>query len=47
MSDQRIGYPRVSAFEQNPERQIELLHAQKIFIDYQRKLSLRCRRLVD
>ena len=33
MQGQRIGYVRVSSFDQNPERQLESLRAAKIFTD--------------
>ena len=33
MSGQRIGYVRVSTFEQNPDRQIEALKVDKLFVD--------------
>ena len=33
MQGQRIGYVRVSSFDQNPERQLEQVNVNKIFID--------------
>jgi DNA invertase Pin-like site-specific DNA recombinase len=33
MKGQRVGYVRVSHFDQNPERQLENMHADKMFID--------------
>ena len=33
MHGQRIGYVRVSSFDQNPERQLEQVHADKVFTD--------------
>lgn len=30
---QRIGYVRVSSYDQNPERQLEHLHADRVFTD--------------
>lgn len=33
MTGQRIGYVRVSAFDQNPERQIEGIQVDRTFID--------------
>jgi len=33
MSGKRIGYIRVSSFEQNPERQLESISLDKKFID--------------
>ena len=33
MHGQRIGYVRVSSFEQNPERQLEGVRVDKVFID--------------
>lgn len=33
MKGQRIGYIRVSGFEQNPERQLEHVHVDKVFTD--------------
>jgi DNA invertase Pin-like site-specific DNA recombinase len=33
MSGQRIGYVRVSSFDQNPERQLEQIPADKVFTD--------------
>jgi len=32
--DQRLGYRRVSSFEQNPERQLEGLTLTRAFTDY-------------
>jgi DNA invertase Pin-like site-specific DNA recombinase len=33
MNGQRIGYVRVSSFDQNPERQLELVQVDKVFTD--------------
>lgn len=33
MKGQRIGYVRVSSFDQNPERQLEQVQVDKVFID--------------
>ena len=33
MSGQRIGYVRVSSFEQNPERQLENVTVERTFTD--------------
>lgn len=33
MQGQRIGYIRVSSFDQNPERQLEHIQVDKVFID--------------
>ena len=33
MKGQRIGYVRVSSFDQNPERQLEQIHVDKMFTD--------------
>ena len=33
MHGQRIGYVRVSSFDQNPERQLEQVHVDKVFTD--------------
>ncbi len=33
MIDQRIGYIRVSTFDQNPERQLEHVEVDRIFSD--------------
>ena len=33
MQGQRIAYVRVSSFDQNPERQLEQIHADKVFTD--------------
>ena len=33
MQGHRIGYVRVSSFDQNPERQLELVHVDKVFTD--------------
>lgn len=33
MKGQRIGYVRVSSFDQNPERQLEQVHVDKVFTD--------------
>ncbi len=33
MDGQRIGYVRVSSFEQNPDRQLEGISVAKIFAD--------------
>lgn len=33
MHGQRIGYVRVSSFDQNPERQLEHLHVDRVFAD--------------
>lgn len=33
MQGQRIGYIRVSSFEQNPERQLEHIQVDKVFTD--------------
>ena len=33
MKGQRIGYVRVSSFDQNPERQIEQVQVDKVFTD--------------
>ena len=33
MQGQRIGYVRVSSFDQNPDRQLEQVHVDKVFAD--------------
>ncbi len=33
MQGHRIGYVRVSSFDQNPERQLEHVEVDKVFID--------------
>lgn len=33
MHGQRIGYVRVSSFDQNPERQLEQIQVDKVFTD--------------
>lgn len=33
MNGQRIGYVRVSSFDQNPERQLEHVEVDKVFTD--------------
>jgi DNA invertase Pin-like site-specific DNA recombinase len=33
LKGQRIGYVRVSSFDQNPERQLEQVHVDKVFTD--------------
>jgi DNA invertase Pin-like site-specific DNA recombinase len=33
MNGKRLGYVRVSTVDQNPERQLELLNANKVFTD--------------
>lgn len=33
MNGQRIGYVRVSSFDQNPERQLEDIHLDRVFTD--------------
>ena len=33
MNGQRVGYVRVSAFDQNPERQLEDIQLDRIFTD--------------
>ena len=33
MQGHRIGYVRVSSFDQNPERQLEHVHLDKVFTD--------------
>lgn len=33
MNGKRIGYVRVSSFDQNPERQLERMLAEKVFTD--------------
>jgi DNA invertase Pin-like site-specific DNA recombinase len=33
MASQRIGYIRVSSLDQNPERQLDGIHLDKVFTD--------------
>ena len=33
MKGQRIGYVRVSSFDQNPEQQLDRTHVDKVFVD--------------
>ena len=33
MSGQRVGYIRVSSFDQNPERQLEQVEVSRVFTD--------------
>jgi len=39
LKGQRVGYVRVSSFDQNPERQLEQVQVDKVFIDKGMKIA--------
>lgn len=47
MQGQRIGYIRVSSFDQNPERQLEHIQVDKVFIDKASGKTLSARSLTS